>query len=407
MRILLATNWLLPHMGGIWTYMSAVRQQLEQLGHEVHLFGKSTHDSYYLLNTGESLDRHQYLHPMFDAKVRPHYHELFRHQLGWVYDVERERYALELTAAYLGLGGYDLIYTQDVIASYAFSRVKPRHIPLIGSIHGDVVKEVALTWPKEEVSRHRSLALKYYAFIERMGVSFSDVCVTSCEYMKNKLMLEHGIPEDQFRVIPLGIDIPSFEQRMHQAPPLAHPGRKVIFFAARLSRYKGIDVLLRALTMLKRQRSDWVCWLAGDGEARADLQQQTQELNLQDEVHFLGARDDVPALMRQADIFVLPSVHETLPYSVMEAQLAGKAVVGSDVGGTPELMQDGSGLLFGSGHAGQLSEHLNLLLDNDAYRLQLGAQARQWALNRYSSELMIHRLLGLFEETMARQRKRG
>jgi glycosyltransferase involved in cell wall biosynthesis len=101
---------------------------------------------------------------------------------------------------------------------------------------------------------------------------------------------------------------------------------------------------------------------------------------LRGSVHYLGELDlaSVRAVLRQADVFMLPSLWENCPYSCIEAMAAGTAIVCSDQGGMPELIQhEHNGLLARCGDAGSFVEQLDRMIDDAALRARLGAAARR------------------------------
>jgi glycosyltransferase involved in cell wall biosynthesis len=105
-----------------------------------------------------------------------------------------------------------------------------------------------------------------------------------------------------------------------------------------------------------------------------------QRESLRGSVHYLGGLDlaEVRALLRHADIFLLPSLWENCPYSCLEAMAAGVAIVSSDQGGMPELVEDGvTGLLARSGDAASYVAALERVIDDGALRERLGAAARR------------------------------
>src|SRR5690606_28645530 len=116
------------------------------------------------------------------------------------------------------------------------------------------------------------------------------------------------------------------------------PGERrcVVLAAARLEAQKALHLLIAAAAQL----DDVLVVIAGEGPLRPELEAQTAASNVTDRVRFLGWRDDVPALLRAADVFVLPSLHEGLPLSVLEAARAGTPVIASRIGGTDEVITD-------------------------------------------------------------------
>jgi glycosyltransferase involved in cell wall biosynthesis len=404
LKILLATYWLIPHLGGLWPYMLKLKEKLEQLGHEVDILGKSDNGSFYIWNEQRYLDMQQLL-PMLHVKaIQPAYTGIMEHD--WMAHTEADRYAFELSAAYLGLQKYDLIHTQDVIAALGISRVKPKQTALICSVHGDIVREVYLSWHnRSQVERESSVVLHYYGLLERKGASVSDHTITSCPWLKNKLVYERGVPPYHVTIIPYGLDIPQFLSRSQQYIgsdlPVKMNNEKVILCTARLIRLKGIHVLLNALSLLKQQRRDWVCWIAGNGESELELQEQMRALGLQDRVTFLGRREDVPSLLRVSDIYVMPALHDTLPYAVMEAMIAGKAVVASNAGGLPDMVKhEQNGLVYAADSADQLCSHLNVLLEDAVFRKRLGDSAKLWGVAHYSQLVMYEQLFEVYRQVM-------
>jgi glycosyltransferase involved in cell wall biosynthesis len=143
----------------------------------------------------------------------------------------------------------------------------------------------------------------------------------------------------------------------------------LVLAVARLVPAKGIDVLSAAATRLPGHVRVVV---AGDGEDRGRLQDAARRAG----VLLLGARGDVPDLLDAADVVCLPSRHEALPLSVLEAMRAARPVVASAVGGLPELLEDGAGVLVPPGDAGALAQALTRLADDRALREQIGAAGR-------------------------------
>lgn len=213
----------------------------------------------------------------------------------------------------------------------------------------------------------------------------------------------YGLAPASLRQVPYGLDLEDF--RLAGPPqPLETPmpgGRKVILCPSRLAPEKGQTHLLTALALMSRHRDDFVCWFAGEGPSRFTLETEARRLRLRDRALFLGSRADIRALMAFADMVVVPSVQDNLPFVVMEAQAAGKAVVASRTGGIPEMVENGrSGLLVSPGDARELAAALSLLLNNPELGRTLGRQARSRAVRRWDGSRMVADILGVYEELM-------
>jgi len=114
---------------------------------------------------------------------------------------------------------------------------------------------------------------------------------------------------------------------------------------ANLAPHKGQETAIRATAILKKAGVDITCWLAGaeresGGSYTTRLQALCNELGVGDRVHFLGQREDIPDVLRAADIFLLPSTNEGLPLAVLEAQATKVPVLAAPTAGIPEVIAD-------------------------------------------------------------------
>lgn len=392
-KILLATFWAIPGRGGVWPVMNAIKEKLESLGHEVDILGK-THGGtgYQIINNNWVINNKQLL-PILNITLNHKNVPIFK-------DHQRQRYCMELAAAYFGLDQYDIIHTHDVISTRCLSRVKPKKTPLIASIHGALAREGTGSYnlPKQKATIKqikKTTHGRYFCTLEKIGINSADLIHTSSQWMKNLLISDHGVSSDRMVSFQYGIDIEKFLIKMNKKTEINKPqNKKVIIYTGRLVQIKGINFLLTALSHLKQVRNDWVCWIVGDGNMKNELQKRSATLGLNQFVKFLGARDDVPALLKFADIFVLPSLQDNMPLSLIEAQLAGKAIVTSDAGGIPEMVKHGeTGLIAPAGDSTVLLGHLKNLLENDTLTNSISSNAKQWGFEHWSMELMAERIL--------------
>ncbi|AZB43228.1 glycosyltransferase family 1 protein [Bacillus sp. FJAT-42376] len=398
MKILLATYWAIPHLGGVWNYMVQTKGYLEALGHEVDMLGYGADNTFIHLVNKDRRVKKEDLMPVLHANINPEtYPEIFANKL--VEYTEFQRYCYELGAACLGLDGYDIIHTQDVIATSCISRVKPPETPLVATLHGSVAHEIRHQLKTIHKSPNSYMAKAYYDELESMGGHSSDLTIVANNWLKNILEDEFAIPSEQLKVMHYGYNILAFDSGLNERTDVVKPeGKKVIMFSGRLVELKGVQYLLEALAKLRKSNRDWVCWIAGDGEIKRELVIQSKVLGLGDSVKFLGVRDDLPALLKQSDIFVLPSLIENQPLSLIEAQLAGNAIAVSDVGGLPEMVEDGvTGLLFPTSDSDKLTDVLLDLVTDDELRTRLGTAAKEWARVHWDLATGIRKLTDVYE----------
>ena len=121
-------------------------------------------------------------------------------------------------------------------------------------------------------------------------------------------------------------------------------------------------------------------------------------------VSFLGVRNDIPELLSQSDIFVLPTTSDTLPIAIIEAMFANKAIVTTNEGGIPEIIQDfHSGLIAEPGNSQQLAEKLSLLLSDSGLRKILAQNARAFAEKHLASTNMAKKIEELYQSLNAQE----
>lgn len=209
-----------------------------------------------------------------------------------------------------------------------------------------------------------------------------------------------GIPERQLRVIRNGIDPRPFlvtrdpELRARLSPDGNAP---IVLTSARLARQKALDVLLAAAT----QVPDALFLIAGEGPERSALEARASQLALSSRVRFLGARQDIAELLAVCDLFVLPSLVEGLPISVLEAMAAARPVVASRIGGTDEVVVDGgTGVLVAAGDAEALAAAIRRLLADPEYARRMGQAGRDRVYGEFSLSRMIEGVEAAYEELL-------
>jgi len=188
--------------------------------------------------------------------------------------------------------------------------------------------------------------------------------------------------EARLVVIPNGVDPAPFAS----GPVFSHP-RRYVLAVARLSREKGIDVLLDAFAALGPAAGEMDLLVAGDGPERPALLAQRARLRLDARVHFLGEVDaaGLPALYRGAALLACPSRWEGLPLVCLEAMASGRAVVATAVDGTPDAVVDGeTGVLVPPDDPGALARAIESVLRAPGRADRLGAQGASVVRERFA-----------------------
>ncbi|MGG4013392.1 glycosyltransferase [Bacillus smithii] len=184
MKILLATYWAVPHVGGVWGYMKQLKEKLVSLGHEVDLLGYSENNEYvYIVNEDRRLEKDKVL-PLLNAKLNEQVYPAI-HINSLIKSTEFQRYFFELAAAYLGLDKYDVIHTQDVISTASIQRVRPKGPALVATLHGCVAHEIRHQLTTIHKSPTSHMARAYFDELERTGASSAEYTIVSNNWLKN------------------------------------------------------------------------------------------------------------------------------------------------------------------------------------------------------------------------------
>jgi glycosyltransferase involved in cell wall biosynthesis len=190
------------------------------------------------------------------------------------------------------------------------------------------------------------------------------------------------VPRQLF-VIRNALDLDTFVSK-----PLEHGARPKMVAIGSFTAVKRWDLLLQAASRLKRNGSEFLLELVGDGPLRHSLQKQAQELMINDRVTFMRRSDNVPDLLCHADFLVHTSDSEGCPNVVMEAMACGRPVVATDAGDIPSLVSDGkTGFVVHRGDIDALAHRIRLLLNSRDLAKRMGnagraAAEREFGLNR-------------------------
>lgn len=247
-----------------------------------------------------------------------------------------------------------------------------------------------------ELPRTRSIAAQHWIVDAAV-----DRYIAVSHEVAERLRQRFGVPPGKIRVVQNGIALAPFGTDAG-APvgPARVPGarRPVVLTAARLDTQKGHNYLLAAAALVPE--AEFV--LAGDGQERSALEAQARRLGIGERVHFLGYRSDIPALLAEADLFVLPSLYEGLPLSVLEAMAAGLPVIATAIGGTEEAIVHGeTGLLVPPGDPAALARAIRLALSDADLARRIAAAGKERAHREFSADLMAERVTRVYDDLLS------
>ncbi|MGI5138344.1 glycosyltransferase [Streptomyces sp. CA-106110] len=234
--------------------------------------------------------------------------------------------------------------------------------------------------------------------VERVATRWTDFLVANATAIADEVRRDERVPSAKISVIPNGMEPNEFESAEPADVDTALP---VVLCVANFATHKGHRYLLEACGMLQRSGRPCTLVLIGDGAERPELQRLTDRLGL--DVRFLGARTDVARFLARADAVVLPSLYEGSSNAVMEAMAAGRPLVATAVGGTPELLE-GRGVLVPPADAAAIAEGLDQVLGDPEAAADLGRKAREWAMANLTADVMVDRYITLYQQLLGSRR---
>jgi len=226
-------------------------------------------------------------------------------------------------------------------------------------------------------------------FISRLKYTLGiDGIIAISSSIKSRLQ-EGGVPESLIKIIYEGIDLTPFPKE----PPAADsPDNSIVTVGtvAHLSREKGLNHLIEAASLIPGVRNSIRFMIVGDGTCMDELKNLVHEKGLDSCFEFTGFRTDSSLLMKNFDLFVLPSISEGLSSAIIEAMASFLPVIASDVGGIPELIQDGhNGFLIPPADSSGLARAIQKLADDPVKRRQMGIEGRKKVEKEFTLERKI------------------
>jgi glycosyltransferase involved in cell wall biosynthesis len=161
---------------------------------------------------------------------------------------------------------------------------------------------------------------------------------------------------------------------------------------------KGVEYFLDAASVLAARFQDVWFLVVGDGGSKRELEEQASRLGLAQRIVFTGFRNDVPALLSEATVSVLPSLSEGTSNTLLESMAAGIPVIATRVGGNPEVIEDGvSGLLVAPRDSAALADAIRRLLEDEGLALRLGLAGMRRVSELFSIEGSVHQTEHLYQ----------
>jgi glycosyltransferase involved in cell wall biosynthesis len=235
-----------------------------------------------------------------------------------------------------------------------------------------------------------NLKMKLYEYIDKKILKKYDQVIAVSSQIRQKL-IKGNVPENKIRVIYNGISIkendPGFGLFKMEYP--VPQDVKCIGTIGRLSPEKDQMLLIRAFKKLLENGLNAVLFIVGEGPQNKELHKEAMKLNIVDKVYFTGYRGDVKNILEALDVFVLPSLKEGVPMILLEAMLAKKVIVATEVGEVPSILGV-NGVLCPPGNQNLLESSINrAILMSTEEKAKIGENAYNIVIERYSQNKMV------------------
>ncbi len=231
---------------------------------------------------------------------------------------------------------------------------------------------------------------------------------TVCQNFGDKeklIQFRLATPSRTFVIVSSGVDIHEFSPDGQSDNSSQHNRTPIILMAARLLWDKGVKEFVEAAQLLKKRGVDAEFWLAGkpdDGNPMAVPEEFLQRWNEQGIIRWLGHCDNMPELLRQVDVAVLPSYHEGVPRFLLEAAATGLPLVATDIEGCRMVVRNGvNGYLVPIRDAQALADAIERLVHNPQLRLQMGKASREIVVKEFDERKILEQWLRLYEQVLS------
>jgi glycosyltransferase involved in cell wall biosynthesis len=221
-----------------------------------------------------------------------------------------------------------------------------------------------------------------------------DRVVAVGECVRTALIEHEGLPSNRVAVVYNGVDASPFDFNRQDRRQVRNElglsdSQVAVVQVARLNRLKDYGTAIRAVAALGKTSPNVHLFIVGEGEECNAIANLIQELNLQQRITMLGMRADVPRLLQGMDIFLLTSISEGIPLTLIEAMLSQLPCIATRVGGIPEVILDGeTGMMAEVGHPSELAMHIQHLAHSLPDRVRMGARGRNRALDFFTASRM-------------------
>ncbi len=253
--------------------------------------------------------------------------------------------------------------------------------------------------------KNRSSIIKKFGWLgrERFKAQVQNLLVTKSIFVSNSIKLDYisylGLSPAKVESVNNGVNTENFNY--NNSSPLRAKlnipvDNKIITCVSRITKNKGLDILLDAIALIAINNSNFRLVIVGDGPEKISLEKYTNHLKIAHLVNFVGFQKDIPSFLNGSDVFVLPSLNEGMPLALLEAMASNIACITTNVGGIPDVIENGiNGYMVTPSDRDKLAALIFDLLTNDVKRKLIGDNARQHIKSNFELNLKMKDLINI------------
>ena len=309
----------------------------------------------------------------------------------------------------------DIIHSQIPFLSDLFVRKDKINCPIVETVHSLTVQEVrGLKYePITNLSPYELrlfFAWPFLSLLEAKVIHRCDSVITISKSTAYETINFHHIHPSKLNLVYLGVDTHVFREYPESSEFIREKHRvngPLLLYVGRLCARKNLITLLHAIKQVVKKYSSLKLLIVGGGgkNYKQYLIRLADILGIKDNVSFVGYVPDeiLPFYYSACDIFLLSSWHESLGFVLLEAMSSAKPVIASNVGGVPEIVQNGvTGFTFNPNNHLELAQKIILLIEDSNLAKRIGKTARKYILNNHDWRKIARRTLSVYEKTIER-----
>jgi N-acetyl-alpha-D-glucosaminyl L-malate synthase BshA len=373
-----------PTYGGSGVVATELGIELAARGHDIHFITYS--QPFRLTGREANIHFHEVAVTNYPLFEHPPYDLALATRMAEV----AQFYSLDLLHVH-----YAIPHSVSALLARQMLASRGHHLPFITTLHGTDITLVGLD--------------RSYLPITRFGIEQSDGVTAISSYLRDRTRVAFGITSE-IEVIRNFVNCDVYVRNQALVDTMrgryAAPGERLLVHLSNFRPVKRIRDVVEVFARVAREVPARLM-LIGDGPDRSVAEYLAREHNIQDRVHFIGKQDNVNELLPLADLMLMPSEMESFGLAALEAMACGVPTIATDVGGVPELIDDGrNGLLFGVGDVDSMAVAAIALLRDETRLRQMSEAGRKTAQDHFCASRVIPLYEEYYDRVVSRTRDR-